>query len=246
MENLNVEAKSENGKLTVLKGEAPAQTPLFRNREYNFIGGPGTVLEIVSKEPIKSIIEDRVDEHNDIFLNIDRDHFKMVLIINSCFSSITDRYSSALVVSKEIKDLGINTDKTYTTFDLANMFKMNRTLFETKSKAMEIVSLLRNFKAKVDKDIENEDDTRGNRKMLIQQKVDSNIPESFKLTLPIFKGIDPQTIEVEIMIDATDFSCQLVSPEAKDFIDSQARDIMEEELSNIKSMHPNLKIIELI
>jgi len=236
----------EEGRVVILQGQAPKPKPLYRQTPYDVLGGPGTVLEIVSKEPIKSIIKDRVDEHNDLFLAIDRDNFTIKLSVNTSLSTVEDKYVSALVLSKELKEFGINTGKDYTTFELAQFIKMNRTCFESKSKAMELVSILQNFKAKVDKDIENADDTRGNKKLLLQQTVDSNVPESFSLTIPIFKGIEPQTIEVEIMIDAQDLSCQLVSPEAKDFIDTEARRIMDDEINQIKKIHPNLKVIEVI
>jgi hypothetical protein len=256
MEKKNIELNiiSTEGKVEILEGKAPEQKPLFRKTPYQVLGGPGTVLEIVNKEPQKSDIEahghdllnDLSDCDQDIFLSIDRDNFKIKLSINKVLSTIIDEYTSALVLSKELKEFGINTGKEYTTFELAQFIKMNRTCFESKTKAMELVSLLQNFKAKVDKDIQNADDTRGNRKMLLQQTVDSNIPEAFSVTIPIFKGIERQTIEVEIMIDATDLSCQLVSPEAKDFIDTQAREIMDDEINKIKELHPNLKVVEVI
>ena len=246
MSELKFNVETKNGIVTILEGKAPEQKPLLRNKGFRKIGGTRTVLEIVSKEPMKSIIENRVDEHNDIFLLVDRDNFSMILEVNTNMSNTKDEFITVLKLSKKIQEFGINEDKSWTTFDLANFIKMNRTYFETKQQAMELVTVLRNFKAKVDKDIENADDTRGNKKLLLQQTVDSNIPESFNLTLPIFKGLPNQTINVEVMIDASDFSCRLISPDASDFIETESKKILDEELDEIKELHPNLKVIELV
>ena len=243
MEELNVNVESKDGLVTVLKGDAPKQYPANRDNPYEVQGGPGTVLEVLSKFPLKEL-DYCLDD--DSFLDVDRDNTLIRLSVNQHESVITDRYVSKLVLSKQIQEFGINTGKNWTPFELANFIKMNRIYFDSKAKAMELVSLLRNFKAKVDKDIENADDTRGNKKVLLQQTVDSNIPDSFKITIPIFKGVDHQTVEIEIMIDASDFSCQLISPEAKDFTDMESSRIIDEELKAIKELHPNLKVIEVI
>lgn len=251
MEDSNLKLLIHNSGDPILIGQAAKQSPEFRDKKYKILGGPGTCFEVLSKEPLKSLLEEF--EHktltgfdSDVFLKVNRDDHKIELEINSNKSVITDYYASALKLSKELAEFGINTGKSWTTFELAHFVKMNRSCFESKATAMELVSTLQNFKAKVDKDIENADDTRGNKKLLLQQTVDSNLPESFKVTIPIFKGIENQTIEVEVMIDASDFSCQLISPEAKDFIDNESDKILNDELDKIEKMHSDLKIIELV
>lgn len=154
-------------------------------------------------------------------------------------------YVGALVMDPRFEKFKINTGKSYTTMELAEFIKMNRSYFETRDKAMLLVSALRNFKAKVDKDIENADDGRGNRKILLAQAVDSNIPESFKICLPIFKGYERQTIEIEISIDAGDLSCTLISPEANDYIEEVKDDLIDAEIDSIRELQPTLRIFEV-
>ena len=114
---------------------------------------------------------------------------------------------------------GIN-DQDYarTLNELAGWIKMNRKLFDSKVIAMNLVAILRNFKATVNKTLEDKNDDRANYSVLREQVVNSNIPESFDLTLPLFVGFKPVKFAVEVVIDPDDFSCALISPDAADEI----------------------------
>jgi len=147
-------------------------------------------------------------------------------------------------LDKGFEGFGINTSKMYTTFDLADFIKMNRYCFEKKDIAMSLVTLLRNFKAKVDKDVENSDDSRGNKRMLLSQKIESNIPESFKLVMPIFAGQEKVSFEVEININ-DNFECSLISPDANDVVKDVGEGILEEEIKKIEKLAPDLVILNL-
>jgi len=147
-------------------------------------------------------------------------------------------------LDKEFEGFGINTGRTYTTFDLADFIKMNRFHFEKKDTAMKLVTLLRNFKAKVDKDVENNDDQRGNKKLLIAQTIDSNIPASFTLQMPIFAGEGKQKFEVEININ-DNFECMLISPDANDTIKQDGNSILDGQVKDIIKIAPEIVIINV-
>lgn len=152
--------------------------------------------------------------------------------------------SGKLIVSPEFKKFGINSGEYITNFQMAELFKMNRSCFENKQVAMKLVTELQNFKAKVDKDIEKMDNNRGDRRLLINQVVQSNLPESFNLHIPIFKGTPKQTINVEVYISPDDFSCTLVSPEANDLLDELRDQEMQEVLDRINAVCPDIVVIE--
>lgn len=154
-------------------------------------------------------------------------------------------YHGRLEFDPRFSKFKINSGESYTTLDLANFIKMNRSHFETRDKAMQLVSELRNFKAKVDKDVENAADDRGNRRILLAQAVESNIPESFKITVPVFKGQDPMTLEIEIAINPQDLSCSLISPEVNDYIEDTTDSLIDAELDKIRELFPNLRIFEV-
>lgn len=149
-----------------------------------------------------------------------------------------------LEISPEIRKFRINEGHYITNFEMAELFKMNRSHFENKQEAMRLVSELQNFKAKVDKELENSNNNRGDRRMLVSQAVEHNLPEAFNLVLPIFKGTPKQTIQVEVYVNPSDFTCTLVSPEANDLIEEMRDTEMDAVIERIKERCPNIVIIE--
>ena len=150
-----------------------------------------------------------------------------------------------MALSDKFKEFGINSGKYITNFEMADLFKMNRSFFETKAVCMELVSKLKNLKANVNKQIEASNNDRGNRRELVDQVVEHNIPESFKLNLPIFNGTDPQNVEVEINVDADDLSCTLISPHAKDLIEQMRNEKIDEVIKRVNEVCPDIVIIEV-
>lgn len=174
---------------------------------------------------------------------VDREQMSIALRCNE-----NNHYGSSVVgrmeLSQEYKRFGINSGEYVTNFELAELIKMNRTYFESKSTAMKLVTELQNFKAKVDKEIEQSDNNRGDRRMLVNQAVQHNLPEAFTLVLPIFKGVPAQTIQVEVYVNPGDLSCTLVSPEANDIVTSSRDGLMDAVIERIKSATPDIVIIE--
>lgn len=161
---------------------------------------------------------------------------------NNYFGS---RIAGTLELSPEFQKLNINSGEYLTHFEMAELFKMNRSLFENKSVAMRLVSDLQNFKAKVDKEVEESNNNRGDRRLLYSQAVQHNLPESFKLNIPLFKGQPKITIEVEVYIEPNNFNCTLISAEANDIINEGRDEIMDEVLRQIQELTPNIVIIEV-
>ncbi|MCX6222441.1 MAG: hypothetical protein NTZ69_15830 [Bacteroidia bacterium] len=139
---------------------------------------------------------------------------------------------------------GVNSGRYQTTYELAQLFKMNRSHFENQSIAMKLVTELQNFKAKVDSEIEKTFNNRGDKRDLTAQVVNSNVPEKFNLTIPIFKGQPKQKIEIEIYINPADLTCALVSPEANDMTEAYRDTMIEEVLKKIETAAPQIVIIE--
>ncbi|MBN8821307.1 MULTISPECIES: hypothetical protein [unclassified Spirosoma] len=139
---------------------------------------------------------------------------------------------------------GINTERYLSNFDMAKLFKMNRSAFEVQSTAMSLVSDLQNFKAKVQREIEKATDNRGNATDLRNQAVQSNLPESFNLNVPIFKGTPKRIVEVEVYIKPDDLSCTLVSAQANDLIEEMRDFEIDKVLDSIREIAPDIAIIE--
>lgn len=149
-----------------------------------------------------------------------------------------------LKLNKDIEKIGLNSDKSYTPYKLSQFIRMNRHFFTEKSVALSLESILKNFEAKVDGEISQITDTRGNKKHSAVQKVMTNLPENFELKLPVFIGQDALRFLVEVDINPDDLSCTLVSPDLKMFIESQREELVNEQIELIKSKWPQIPVLQ--
>lgn len=175
---------------------------------------------------------------------VSRDEMFIYLAINER-DHFSDGVQGKLILSEEFKRFGINQGKYITGLELSELIRMNRTCFESKNKAMELVTIMRNFKATVTSQIEASDDKKGNVSQIRRQTVEGNQPPSFELNIPIFKGQPKQTFTVEIDIDPDTLQATLVSPDAQDLIVERRDEIMDEVLEKIQNLCPEIPIIEV-
>ena len=177
---------------------------------------------------------------------IDRDNMNIRLIINE-----TDFYRTSiegsLQPSKEMIEFGINSEKKWEPIKLSQFFKMHRTFFKDKTENMMLVSTLKSFKAKVNQDIERSKEENGSRVDNYSQVVDSNLPKSFKINVPLFKGFACEEIEVEVYadVDGRDVSLSLVSAGANETIEEYKNNVLDEQIRLISEIAPDIVIIEV-
>lgn len=149
------------------------------------------------------------------------------------------------MLSEEFKKFGINQGNNISDIELSDLIRMNRSCFESKTKAMELVTIMRNFKATITTQIEASDDKKGNTAQLRRQIVESTQLPSFELNIPIFKGKAKQKFTVEIDIDPVSLWVNLVSPDAQDLIVEQRDQLIDEVLSQIEIQYPEIAIVEV-
>ena len=152
-----------------------------------------------------------------------------------------------LKTSKEMMEFGINTEKKWEPIKLSKFLKMHRAFFTDKSQNMMLVSTLKNFKAKVNQDIERSKEENGSKVDNYSQVVDSKLPKSFKLNISLFKGFANEEIEVEIYadVDGRDVSLSLVSAGANEAIEEYKNKVIDEQLDAIRQIAPDIVIIEV-
>ena len=152
-----------------------------------------------------------------------------------------------IILNEDFKAFGINTGKKYSLVDLSNFIKMHRYCFEDKAVAMKLVTDLRNFKAKVNKDIEKLGDNRGNKNEVLNQVVDTNIPDSFTLSMPIFKAgpVLKFQVDINIIVRDSDMECTLESVEENDLSQQWCDSEITRELDKITEMAPGIVQIEI-
>lgn len=193
-------------------------------------------------------LEKRVELINQKSANIivNRDNMGLALTIDETNYYQTE-ISGILQASKEMQEFGINTEKKWEPIKLSKFFKMHRAFFKDKSENMMLVSTLKNFKAKVNQDIERSKEENGSKVDNYSQVVDSNLPKSFKLNIPLFKGFSCEEIEVEIYadVDGRDVSLSLVSAGANEAIEEYKNKVIDEQLKHIRLIAPDIVIIEI-
>ncbi len=234
--------KDYNGKpieVVLREGKAPEA---IDPKEPEIISLEGTI-----DSPLRWL-EKRVEliDQSMSYITVNRDLMLITLIIDE-----TNYYGAIikgiLQPSKEMTEFGVNTDKRWEPAKLAQFCKMHRAFFKDKSENMMLVSTLKNFKAKVAQDIERNKEENGSRTDNYSQVVDSNLPKSFKLNVPLFKGFSQEEIEVEIYadIDGRDVSLSLVSAGANETIEECKNRIIGEQIEAIKCIAPDIVIIEV-
>ena len=179
-------------------------------------------------------------------IKVNRDDMKISLVDKE-----TDYYNNGITgvlqPSKEMVEFGINSERKWEPIKLSKFFKMHRAFFKDKSENMMLVSTLKNFKAKVNQDIERSKDENGSKVDNYSQVVDSNLPKSSKLNIPLFKGFALEEIEVEIYadVDGRDVSLSLVSAGANEAIEEYKNKVIDEQLEAIRQIAPDIVIIEV-
>ena len=225
--------------LTILHGDAPKQLDNLAPVKVNISGTIDAPLRWLEKR-----VGD-IDQHK-AFIIVNRDKMTVCLRFNE-----TDAYNEGKVLgnmqfSEIFQKLGINAGKQWQPEALGQFLKLNRVYFPNREENMIVVNALKTFNAKVNQDVQRETKENGNRAMVFRQAVDSNIPESFKMRLPIFSGGNPVEIDVETYadIDGTDVTVALQSAGAVDATEDVKLNEINNVLEQIREIAPEIVIIE--
>jgi len=218
--------------------ELPIREPV----KINISGTIGAPLEFLTKRA------DQPDQINQkrCHVIVDRNDISINLVINE-----NDHYNRGFVFGKlefnpKFIEFGINAGKDWTPTQLGLFFKMNRAFFTSKEDNMKLVTELMNFTATVNNNIQKAANEKGNRTDNFEQVVNSNLPQSFNLVIPIFKGSKPDTIEVETFaqVDGRDVSFMLISPGAQAVMDMLRDQVIDTHIEAIRKLCPDIAIIE--
>lgn len=180
-------------------------------------------------------------------LIVDRDQILLKLVINENDEYHRGEITGVLEHNPKFLEFGINTGKVWTPVELGLFFKMNRSFFPDRTINMKLVSELMNFSATVNNKIERSVQENGGRTDNFAQVVNSNLPESFKLKVPIFKGMESEMLEIETFaqINGREVAFTLISPGANQTLEDIRDKAIDEQLNSIKEVAPNLAIIEI-
>jgi hypothetical protein len=87
----------------------------------------------------------------------------------------------------------------------------------------------------------------GDRTDNFAQVVNSNLPKSFVLNIPVFKGMPVETLEVETFaqINGREVAFTLLSPGANQTLEEIRDKVIDDQLAQVREIAPNIAIIEV-
>jgi len=239
---INFAPGTAKAELTLREGTAPKELDPKAPIKTQLKGVIGAVVEYLTKR-----IGTGQFAQKDCHILVDREKVEITLITNE-----SDEYNRGEIVGKlgynpKFVEFGINSGKVWTPTELGIFIKMNRSFFADRSENMKLVSCLMNFTADVNNKIERSLKENGNRTDNFAQVVNSNLPESFTIQMPIFKGMPPETINVETFaqVNGRDVAFVLLSPGAQAALEDLRNKVIDEQLEQIKVIAPEIAIIEV-
>lgn len=184
--------------------------------------------------------------HEHTHIIVDRDNFSMTLVANETDARNKMIVSGKLQLSRQFAAFHINDGYAWEPIQLSQFIKMNRAYFSNRDENMKLVSVFKNFKAKVNTDYERDRKENGSYTDNYSQIVDSNMPNRFSVVLPVFKGTEAQSIDVETYatIDGHDVTVQLVSPGEQEVVDRTLDTIIDGQIAAIREIAPEIPFIE--
>lgn len=232
-------AKAE---LVLREGVAPKELDPKAPVKTKLNGVIGAVVEYLTKR-----INAGQFAQKDCHILVNRENIEITLIINEADEYKRGEITGKLGYNPKFIEFGINGGKVWTPTELGMFIKMNRAFFADRAENMKLVSCLMNFTADVNNKIDRAVKENGNRTDNFAQVVNSNLPESFTIQMPIFKGMQPETIEVETFaqVNGREVAFVLLSPGAQATLEDLRDKVIDEQLKQIREIAPEIAIIEV-
>ncbi len=220
---------------------------------------PSQVLPI--KEPVNADIcgtissplewlKKRIDtiEQKKAVIRVDRDEMTINLTVNERDYYSMVNIKGSIQLTDVYKKFGINDPSvSWEPAKLGQFIRLNRAAFDNKEESMKLVSLLKNFKANTQAEIARQKDPSGSVASVYRMAMESNLPQSFTINIPIFKGTEKTSITVEFdhYLRDNEPMLQLVSPGANEVKECYKDIVINENIEAIRKIAPDIVIIEL-
>lgn len=239
---INLDKDCQKAEVVIREVDKVNELPVLEPEKVNV---SGTITSIFSFLEKRWECEGQIN-HEHTHIIVDRDNLSMTLIANETDARNKMVIVGKLQLSRQFMEFHINDGYVWEPLVLSQFFKMNRAYFSNRDENMKLVSIFKNFKAKVNTDYERDRKENGSYTDNYSQIVDSNMPDRFFVVLPIFKGTKAQSIEVETYatINGHDVTVQLISPSAQQIVDETLDAIIDEQIAAIREIAPEIPFIE--
>jgi hypothetical protein len=200
---------------------------------FNTIGSIESVSRYISSrfsdDKIKLFHQGVSASHSIVIVDIENGVIQLAINPSNKY---TPSITGQLVLSKEIEQFKINTNKKYDRNDLLKLVRFNAYQIENSKRLIEELQKL-NIKASIES--KNVKDSRGNVDKSLLKTIVSEIPESFVINIPIFKGQPSLKFRVDIIMETTDASVEfwLESTELHALIAETKATIIANEIAKI-------------
>ena len=186
-------------------------------------------------------------DHSRTHLLVNRDNLSIKLVVNE-----TDKRNGMTIIgqielSRQFMAFGVNMDVQFVPEDLANFFRINRSYFKDRAENMVLVSNLKAFRAKIETEVEREKKDNGSVTDVYKKVVNSNLPGSFKVCIPIYKGAAPEEIEIEVIatVNGRDVALELISPDAASIVEEVRDRLIDEQIEKFTAFAPEIPVLEV-
>lgn len=238
---INLAQGMAKAEVVLREGTAKKELDVLAPIKTNIAGTIGAVTEYLSKR-----VNTGQFEQKDCYILVNREHVQITLVTNESDPYNIGTVHSSLEIHPKLAEFGINCGKEWTPTELGAFLKMNRVCFKDRSVNMSLVSTLMNFVANINNKIERQVLENGSKTDNFSQVVNSNLPASFNIEVPIFKGSKPVSIEVETFakVDGRNVTFILLSPGAQEVFEDYRDKAIDEQLALIREIAPDIVIIE--
>lgn len=228
--------------LVIREGEAVKELPLKAPVKTNLSGIIGAPYEFLQKR-ISEL--EQIDQKRCHVL-INREKVEIILVTNDNDEYLSGRVTGVLEQHPKFLEFGINQPKAWEPKQLGDFFRMNVAFFQDSKDHMKLVADLKNFKAKVASTHERSKQDNGSKSIEYSQSVESNLPGSFKLSVPVFKSMERFNLEIEVIADINgmDVSLHLICPAAIALLEEIRNKVIDEQIDMIRALAPEIAIIE--
>ncbi len=231
MEEVKVLVSGQTSELIIRKGEA---YKIYDPEKINIQGCINTVARF---------LKNRISRLGELECNIQADIEKGVIQL---FINETNHFwgfvQSEITIHPDIVKFNINTGEYITPEKMANHLKMRKHLFDSQNEYSAVYSALKAFRAKVNQEIDAIKDDRGNYEMKKAQFIEHNIPEGFKIKVPLFKGTDPHEILIEFLVNSS-LEVALSSTDLIQLSDETRSRLIHEELKEIEKVAAGIVVL---
>ena len=189
-------------KINIVAGEGVSQIIIREGKALEIFNPIPLNIKGTIDAPLR-FIKNRLDLHElgvNCNVQVDQDKGSITLYIEET-SKFMGTIEGTLVVNKDITDFGINDGRYYIPEVLADFLRLRKHLFKGSEQYMSVFSALRTFEAKINQELKAIKDDSGNFEQKKKQIVEHNLPKSFRLELPLYKGMPKVEIEVECLVN---------------------------------------------